>query len=287
MGILSSCLISIAQFEIKYNRFRHSREEYIIITKHIFDSYNNIEIDCNEKNTSTDINTSKSIYYSDTASIELKREALQMLSHTNCQGVIDFFVDILKNGANKDLRFDAVQGLGSLRAKSSIPFLLEVAKKENDLYFVNRIAKTLCAMEEFDLAASVLDRVCFNEDGSVVSEICISTYGYAGRDELVKNFWLSEWEKDNDEGRKLIIALKLTEYGIYDITFPVIKEAVQGTDTYKRHSAICGLAAIATEEALELIQNCMNDKDVVVANYAKFVIECLKEGRDYFGRRDK
>ena len=141
-------------------------------------------------------------------------------------------------------------------------------------------------MEEFELAASILDRVCFNEDGSV-NKVCIAAYEYAGRDELVRNFWLSEWKKDPDEESKFGIALKLTEYGIYDIPFSILKETLQGTDTYRRYSAIHGLAAIATEEALELIQNCMNDMDIVVANYAKFVITCLKEGRDYYGRREK
>jgi HEAT repeat protein len=245
-----------------------------------------MDVDCNEKEVKESINMSKNIYYSDTASIELKRDALQNLGHTNCQDVIDFYVDILNNDTHNDMRCDAILYLGWLQAKSSIPFLLQAAKNDNELYFVNHIAKTLCVLEEFELAASILDRICFNEDGSVKKN-CIGAYAFAGKDDIVKNYFLSEWKKDNDEERKFEIALRLTEYCIYDITFPILKEVVQGHDRYKRYSAIHGLASIATEEALELIQNCMNDEDIVVANYAKFVITCLKEGRDYHGRRDK
>ena len=284
--IMSAFIVVNAQFEIKYNRFRHSREEHIIIAKDLLNSYRNIEIDCNEKDIKTSTNTRKSIYYSDTASIESKRDALRELVYTNCQDIIDFYVSILNNDSNKEMRCDAILYLGWLWAKSSIPYLLEVAKKEKDVYFVNEIARTLCAMEEFDLAASILDKVCFNEDGGINKD-CIAAYEYAGRNELARSFWLSEWAKDNEKDRNFGIALKLTEHGVYDISFPIIKEVAQGTDTYKRKSAIHGLAAIATEEALELIQNCMNDKDIVIANYAKFVITSLQEGGSYTGRRDK
>jgi HEAT repeat protein len=283
ISFLGALIFANAQFEIKYNRFRHSREEYIAIGRDLAKLNN---IDCNEQEVTEGKDMFKSIFYSDTSSVESKRDAMWHLGHINCQDVIDFYVDILKNDTSKDMRYNALLYLGWIRAKSSIPFLLESAKKENDLSFINKVATTLCVMEEFELASDILDRVCLNEDGSVRKE-CIGAYAFAGKNELVKNFFLSEWEKDNDEETKFSIALRLTEYGIYDITFPILKEVILGTDTYKRHSAIHGLAAIATEEALELIQNCLNDKDIVVANYADFVITCLKEGRDYFGRRDK
>jgi hypothetical protein len=133
-------------------------------------------------------------------------------------------------------------------------------------------------MEEFDLAASVLDQICFNEDGSVKKD-CIGTYAFAGRDELVKNYYLSEWEKNLDEETKFRVALRLTEYGIYDITFPIIKQALSSNETYERVSALYGLAAIATAEAIELIQNCNNDKDIVVANTSKWIMNDLKKER--------
>ena len=277
--LLVLLMAGFAQQEGDYNRFRHSREEYIEIGRELAKSYIR-DIDCNDKEIRTDISDYKSIFYSDTSSVESKREALHGLVYTNCQEVIDFYVDITKNDLNQEIRKDALLYLGWLRAKSSIPFLLEIAKKENNLAFIVEIATTLCVMEEFELASFILDKVCFKEDGSVKKE-CIGTYAFVGKDELVKNFYLSEWEKDNNEEQKFEIALRLTEYGVYDITFSVIKEALFSTHTYKRHSAISGLAAIASEEALELIQSCINDNDIVVANYAKFVILCLKEGRRY------
>ena len=281
--ILGALMTSFAQFEIKYNRFRHSREEYIEIGRDLAHSNS---IDCNEKEAKVNINLYKSIFYSDTVSVESKQDALYNLSHTNCQEVIDFYENIIKNDAIQNMRNDALLYLGWLRAKSSIPFLLEVAKKENDLKFVIEIASTLCVMEEFELAVSVLDEICFNEDGSIKKN-CIYAYEYAGKDELVRNYWLSEWEKENDDEEKFGIALRLIRHGIYDISFPIIKEALFTSNTYKRKSALSGLAAIATEEAIELIQNCVNDEDIVVANFAKFIITCLEEGRDYYGRRDK
>jgi len=271
---------AFAQEEGVYNRFRHSRDEYIEIGRDLAKDYNR-DIDCNDKEIRTDIIEYKSIFHSDTSSIKSKRDALHGLVYTNCQEVINFYVGLIKNDLNQEIRKDALLYLGWLRAKSSIPSLVEVAGKENNLAFIVEIAVTLCVMEEFELAASILDRVCFNEDNSV-KRICIGGYAYAGRDELVKNYYLSEWEKDIDEEQQFSIALKLTEYGVYDITFPIIKETlINSTHTYKRHSAISGLAAIATEEAIELIQNCTNDNDIVVANFAKFVMECLKEGRRY------
>ena len=267
---------AFAQQEGTYNRFRHLRDEFIAVGKDLFDSYK--DTDCEEAR--TDINISKTIFYSDTSSVESKRDVMRWLGHTNCQEVIDFYINILNNDPNKEIRSDAVLYLGWLRAKSSIPHLLETAKKGNDLAFVVEIAGTLCVMEEYDLAASILDRVCFNEDGTV-KRMCIEVYEYAGREELTRNFWLLEWEKDNDEDRKFGIALKLVEHGIHDFTFPVIKEALLGTDRWKRYSALTKLGAIATDEALELIQGCMNDADIVIANRAKSVITSLKEGRRY------
>jgi hypothetical protein len=282
LGIL---IFANAQFEIKYNRFRHPREEYIEIKRDLAKS-NNVEIDCDDEELKEDIIFYKTIFYSDTSSVESKEDALDYLGYVNCEDVIDFYVNILKNGTNRKMRLDALLYLGRLRTKSTIPLLLDVAEKVNDLYFTIEIAETLCSFEEFELAASLLDKVCFNKDGSVMKD-CIGIYDHAGREEMTRNFWLSEWEKANDENSKFNIALRLTDHGIYDLPFPVLKEAILGTDTYKRHSAICGLAAIATEEALELIQNCLNDKDIVVANYAKFVIKCLKEGCSYTGRREE
>jgi HEAT repeat protein len=271
---------AFTQEEGTYNRFRHSREEYIAVGRDLGKS-NNMDIDCNDEEVRADINESKSIFYSDTSSVEEKSDALWNLGHIKCQEVIDFYEDIIKNNPNQKMRKDALLYLGWLRATSGIPFLLEVAKKENNLFFVIEIAATLCVMEEFELAALILDKVCFDGKGKVKEE-CIGAYAFAGRNELVKNYFLSEWEKDNDEETKFRIALILTKYGIYDITFPIIKETlINSTHTYKRHSAISGLAAIATEEAIELIQNCINDNDIVVANYAKFVMLCLKEGRRY------
>jgi HEAT repeat protein len=267
------------QEEGKYNRFRHSREEYIEIGRDLAESYNK-NIDCDDKEIKTDIIEYKSIFYSDTSSFESKREAMHSLGHTNCPDVIDFYVDILNNDTSMVMRNDALLYLGWLRAKSSIPHLLEAAKQNNGISFVIRIATTLNVIGEFDKAASVLDRVCFNEEGSVISD-CIEAYAFAGRNEIVKNYWMSEWEKDNDDERKFHIALHLTKCGIYDITFPIIKEALLSTDRYKRHSALNGLGAIATDEALELIKTCMNDNDIMIANYAKNIITSLKEGRRY------
>ena len=270
-------MTGFSQQEGDYNRFRHSREEYIQTGRDIFDSYK--YIDCNEKEIKTDIGINISIFYSDTSSIESKREAMQDLGHTNCEEVIDFYIDVLNNDTSREIRKDALLYLGWLRAKSSIPFLLGATKNNNDLAFVNKIAITLCVMEEFDMAASILDEVCFNEDGSVNRD-CIIAYEYAGKTELARNFWLSEWDKHDDDESTFYIALKLTEYGVYDISFPVIKEnLLYNTDKWRRHSALSGLAAIATEEALELIQNCTNDNDFVVADYAKFIIAELKKGR--------
>jgi len=267
---------AFAQQEGTYNRFRHLRDEFIAVGKDLFDSYK--DTDCEEAR--TDINISKTIFYSDTSSVESKRDVMRWLGHTNCQEVIDFYINILNNDPNKEIRSDAVLYLGWLRAKSSIPHLLETAKKGNDLAFVVEIAGTLCVMEEYDMAASILDKVCFNEDGSV-KKYCIGTYEYAGREKLARNFWLLEWEKDNDEDSKFGIALQLVKNGIYDITFPIIKETVLGIDRNKRKAALTALGAIATEEALELIENCMNDEDFMIASDAKFIMDCLKEGRRY------
>ena len=135
--ILAICLTSIAQFEIKYNRFRYPREDYIQAGRDRLDSYN---IDCNAENVRIITNLYKSIYYSDTSSMESKQDALCSLGHTNCKEVIDFYVDIFKEDSNQEMRYDALKYLGWLRAKSSIPFLMEAVQKDNDVYFVNKIA---------------------------------------------------------------------------------------------------------------------------------------------------
>ena len=264
----------LTQKQSDYNPYRNPREEYIKTGRDFANSYEGIN--CEEE--IEYIKTAKNIYYSDTSSLSSRRESIIGLGRINCQEVIDFLIDVLKNDTSTDLCYDVLLCLGWYRAKSTIPFLVEFSKNV-DVFFVNKIAITLCVMEEFDIAASILDRVCLNEDGSI-SKDCVIAYEYAGKSELTKSFWLSEWnKKDNDKDRMFGIAMKLVEHGIYDIPFPVIKETLYSTERYKRHSALSGLAAIATDEALSLIQNCINDSDVVIANHAKSIIFNLKNGR--------
>jgi hypothetical protein len=126
--ILGVIIITSAQIEIKYNRFRHSREEYIEIGRDLAHSNS---IDCNEKEARGNINLYKSIFYSDTVSVESKQDALYNLSHTNCQEVIDFYEDIIQNDANQKMRKDALLYLGWL--------IMEGGTNEKNYFFYHII----------------------------------------------------------------------------------------------------------------------------------------------------
>ncbi|MDR1112644.1 MAG: hypothetical protein LBL18_02635 [Bacteroidales bacterium] len=263
MGLWGGWLCAQDKTNEGYNPFRHDRDEYIKTGREMYEEF--LTRVCDK-----DLATEMIQEYNKTKS----KDILYQIGYMNCDTVVPFLQNLII--LDKETRYEALTLLGWRRPYQLLPFLLELSRKEDELFFINRIAITLCVMEQFEVAGSILDKVCFNVDGSVNKD-CIIAYEYAGRTDLARKFYLSEWHKENDEDRKFGIALKLVEYGIYDISFSVIKEAIYSNDQNKRHSALYGLAAIATEEALQLIQISVKDSNIVVANTAKSIIETLKQ----------
>jgi HEAT repeat protein len=103
---------------------------------------------------------------------------------------------------------------------------------------------------------TILDEICYDAPLEVLAT-CILNYFNIGESAAIK-FFNSHLEK---EEFKLYAALFLAQLGEHKQTFPIFAAALSSEDEYEVHTAIMGLAAIGTEEAIELILNLPPEKN--------------------------
>jgi hypothetical protein len=124
-------------------------------------------------------------------------------------------------------------------------------------------------------SVSILDEICYDAPLNVLAT-CILNYFNIGGSSAMK-FFNSHLEK---EEFKLYAALFLAQLGEHKQTFPIFAVALSSDDNYEVHTAIMGLVAIGTEEAMQLIGNIPREKTkyTLKESLIDFDIKELKKG---------
>jgi len=107
-------------------------------------------------------------------------------------------------------------------------------------------------------SVNLLDEICVDASVDILGS-CIFNYFNLG-DSAAINFFNAHLEK---EEYRVYAALFLAQLGEHKTTFPIFAEALSSDDEYEVHTAIIGLAAIGTEEALDLITKLPPEKNRV------------------------
>jgi len=169
----------------------------------------------------------------------------------NCPGVIDFVMDIINTSPEKEARKIAIRTLNFRMYYDAIPLLLNHVKKEISSDEKIVVASVLATLEKKEEALEILDCNCYNLNEMHYE--CTSAYlNFFDKTIAMKYF---EYYFNKPE-TQLEAASWLAVCGIYDKTFPLFVEFLEKNTTYERETvySLCGLAAIGTEEAIEIIK---------------------------------
>lgn len=193
----------------------------------------------------------------------------------NCPEVIDFAIDLINTSPDKEARKIAIEMLGIRKHYDAIPLLLNHVKKEipSDEKIV--AASVLATLGKKTEALEILDCNCYGMDE--MDDNCIYTYfGLFDKETAIKYFE----HYFNKPETQLEAAAWLAIFGVYDKTFPLFVEFLKNNTTYSKgiDYSLVGLAAIGTEEALEIIKQQTKNNTSLIARSAVHTLDVI-EGR--------
>jgi len=204
---------------------------------------------------------------------EEKWNTLKSVSFVPCAESYHFLETVIKTGRSETDRCHALINLSWMRNPDKLPVILEYSKKLT--LSMREKAAVATALTIYGIRDSlphlveqsitILDEIGYDCPEDVL-EHCILSYWMIGGDAAL-NFFNSQLEQEKN---KLYAALFLAQLGEHKQTFPIFAAALSSDDEYEVHTAIIGLAAIGTEEAIELIINLPPEKNRCTPKVARF-----------------
>lgn len=265
-----------AQDSCDYNPYQHLRDYYIETYQELIDDYKNNST-CNPDI----INQLIQDYYLDTSEIDKKR-ILEQISRFYCPDLIPSFLEnIIQNDTTGYGMLSSIERLAYYNQEQSIPILLEYSSKSKNEDNKIAVAKSFCIMQKYNLAIELLNQFCFDENGNVKGS-CIKAYEHAGEVEVVKKYYESfiSTLDTMQEDKKITIAYKLVQYGVYVPSRQIFIDAVNNCKNHmKIQTALYGLASIGDEDAFNVIKEQTHNKNLVVANAARFILNFIEKER--------
>jgi len=193
-----------------------------------------------------------------------KYNYLRAISFYRCLESFHFLEMQIKGSASETDRCNAIMFLAWMMNPEYLPVIMEYAKKRE--LSIEEKAAVATAFMVFGVhgatpnlkekAINMLDEICYDAPKDVLAS-CILSYFNMGGDKAIK-FFNSQLEQDEF---KLYAALFLARLGEHEQTFPIFAAALNSEDEHEVHTAVMGLAAIGTEEAIELILNLPPEKN--------------------------
>jgi hypothetical protein len=195
-----------------------------------------------------------------------KYNCLRAISFFECSESYTFLENQIKQSPVETDRCQAIMFLAWMMNPNYLPTFLEYAKKRN--LSIEEKAAIATAFMVFgvhgsypdlkDKSIALLDEICYEAEADVLANCILSYFNLKGDPAL--KFFNSHLEKKEF---KLYAALFLAKLGEHKQTFPIFATALNSNDEYEVHTAVLGLAAIGTEEAIELIVNLPPEKYMV------------------------
>jgi tetratricopeptide (TPR) repeat protein len=202
-----------------------------------------------------------------------KWNILKSVSFSPCAESYHFLETIINNSNSETDRCNALINLAWMRNPDKLPSILEYSRKLT--LSVREKAAVATALTIYGIrdslphlvaqSVTILDEIGYNCPEDIL-EHCILSYWMIGGNAAI-NFFSSHLEK---EEYRLYAALFLAQLGEHKKTFPIFKAALSSDDEYKVHTAAMGLAAISTEEAIELLINLPTNKNRCALKVARF-----------------
>lgn len=207
---------------------------------------------------------------------EEKYSLIRTLSFYQCRESYDFFETQIRSNPSETDRCNTIMYFAWMLNPDYLPCILEYAKK--DKLSIQEKAALATAFMVFGVHASypnlkeqsiqILDEICYDAPADVLESCILSYFNLGGN--LAIDFFRSHLKQQEF---KLYAALLLAQLGEHKITFPIFVEALDSKDTYEIHIAVSGLAAIGTEEALELILKLDPSKNKYTPRSARWMFD--------------
>jgi hypothetical protein len=201
---------------------------------------------------------------------------LYVIGEYNCSKIIDFAIDLIKTSPDKEARKMAIVMLGYRRYYDASQLLLNYVKNDISSDEKITIAKTLISLNRKIEALEILDCNCYNMNE--MDDNCIWTYF----DSFDKSTAIKYFEYYfNKPETQLEAACWLARLGVYNKTFPLFIEYLKNSTAYSRGTeyALGGLAAIGTEEALDIIEQYAKNDTSLIGRTATIILDNIMRGR--------
>jgi tetratricopeptide (TPR) repeat protein len=271
----------LSQKDCDYNPYQHGREEYIQTCLELMKERENF--DCEEAREAIKFYQKTLMYVQETNEERDIWSIIGLISSFQCPESFDFVVELMNNDTSSEpIRCGAIVSLGTKRDIKCLPILLDYAdRKPLSIDEKSSLAwafKTIGIYNDRpDLirkAVEILDKICY-EQSSVLDE-CIWNYYSIGGEVAIKFF---DYYFELKNPKLLWAALRLSELGMYDKTYPIFVEAIDSGEEGSIHIALYGLAAIGTEEAFTLIKEQTKSQNEFIAREAKWIFEYIEMKR--------
>jgi hypothetical protein len=192
-----------------------------------------------------------------------KYKLMRAISFFQCGESYTFFENQIKKSLFETDRCHAIMFLAWMTNHEYLPVILEYAKKKK-LSIEEKTAIATAFMvfgvhgaypDLKEKSISLLDEICYDAPVDVLATCILSYFNIEGYPAI--KFFNSQLEQ---EEFKLYAALFLAQLGEHKQTFPIFAAALSSEDNYEVHTAIMGLAAIGTDEAMQLVINLPREK---------------------------
>jgi hypothetical protein len=254
--------IGFSQEDCDYNPYRY--EEWKIITEQVYaEIYQEFSVKkCDIlqlERLIEDYNTTKDIQYLHTIN-----------ANYNCSKVIDYAIDLIKTSHEEEARKIAIGMLGFRKHYEAIPLLLNHVKKDISSDEKIVIATTLAILGRKTEALDILNCNCYSMD--YMNNTCVYNYFHLFDKITAINYFDYYF---NNPQTQVEAASWLARLGICDKTFSVFVKFLKTNTTYQRETEyiFVGLAAIGTEEALELIRKYAKREESLISQSAVNILD--------------
>jgi len=281
--ILLVLTIPTLNAQTNYNPWQHIREQRIQIGLNPMPEYLSENCDT-AKNAIKDYMEIRKLMSDDSTTYGDIYLSLRYLSFFQCSESYEFIKNLILTDTSEKIRCDAIRLLGWMRSVESITFLKRLLKKEKlstkEKYHIISAFCLIAVYNEWqdiiDEFVILLDEFCGFQNGMVrdcSDENCSELYFMIGGETALNYF---SYCFDTEE-LKVEAALKLTQLGEYETTFPIFADAINSGDTDNMFIAMQGLATIGTEEALQLIREQAQNEKEIVAVMANWILKYMNE----------
>jgi tetratricopeptide (TPR) repeat protein len=269
MGLWGGWLCAQKIPDCDYNPYQHQREEYIQTIKEFYQEF--ISTPCNETEAIKLIEE----YHKDKQDVQ-RKEILNRINGMNCDTVFYFLKQQLLSDSSERGKIEWIGLIGCRNPQESVSLFSAIEEKDTSIDVKLKIAFYFCGMGEYAMAINILDKICTTN----TMDKCIPIYEFAGESNVARAYYLSEWNKLKPNDDNFGIAMKLAEYGIDDIAFPIIRDTLlYSNNQYRQLSALYGLASIGTEKAFQLIKSFHSNKNTLLANDSKLIFTHIDKKR--------